>query len=326
MSSTTQRLVKNLVTFECNATILKDAINVGSKNILLLPYNDHLMITTDDGIFTCFKLMSSECFLEYKLETQILDEWYNKQMVDKLKVVVFAKEGLIKLLEKMKRVKITIEEPIDGDVRYIHVDDLVEAGETSFSGKIQLMEKEFTPDRLLTRFVEYFDSKSVMIPKPIFDEAGDFHLFKIREGGVFSPIVIKDEYQQFITSIISITPDEFEIQVFNSSTTGGEFKTKYTFDFIQSTNEENIQKNKKHENTVLCFPANPATMEQVIKYQSGQITHIFVKEENDPVVPFFVIFCSLKDMGDGGKIYTSSILFLETQNIDNRPKIEVQGE
>lgn len=320
-----KRLVSKLVTFECNATILKDAMNIGTDNILFLPHNNHMMITNDVSSFSCFKLMNKECFLEYKLETPILDEWYKKRNVVNLQPVVFEQKGLITLLEKIKtRVRITIEAPVPGEIRWIHVDDLAGSG-TKFSGKVQLMEKEFMADRLLSRFVEFFDSESVMIPKPSFSANGDFHIFKIKEDAVFSPIVVKDDFKQFIISIACINPDEYSIEVFNTSLEGV-YQSNYVFDFVQSTNEDKLQKYDTHSNSFFTFPANPVVMERVIKFQSGQISHIVVIEENNPDIPFFVFFCSLKDMGDGGKVYTSSLLYLEGKNREVRPNVEIQGD
>lgn len=306
------RLVKPLVVFECNADVLKDGLSVGDEKgeIILLPHNDHLMITNYKSVYSCFKLMSKDCFFSYKMNTKVKEEWFTTRNVKKLKAVVVPVKGINELLSKIKRVKITIEEPEEGEIRYIHIEDMV-GEQVKFSGKIKINEREINADRLLARFVEYYDSEGLMVPKPAL--AGSAcHILKIKEGLKFTPIITsKDDFKQFITTVVSLNPDEFEVQVFNSSATE-EYTATFMYDFLMSTDEEKLQKYKDHSSTFYRFPANPKVMELVLKYQSVHPNYLVIVElEDDDDLQFYVFFCSLKDMGDAAKIYTTSLMFLE---------------
>ena len=318
----TTRLVKNLVEFECNATVLKDALNVGSDEVIFLPHNEHLMITNTGSVFSCFKLMDKDCFFKYNVTKKIQEKWFEEQNIEKLKPIVFNKAGLIILLERIKaRVIIRIEEPKDGEKRYIHIQDLKE-GEESFSGKVKILEKEIHANRILARYVEYFDNENLMIPRVSLQ--GDVHIFKIKKGLHFNPIVAGKEITQFLTTIKSLNSDEAEVKVFNSSLVD-EFQATYTYNLISSSNMAAFNNSKSHDDTIFNFPANPNTMAMVLRHQSGDPKYLTVVELDDEMSPFFVFFSSIKDMGGVGKIYTSSLLFLEADEIEDK-NVNIQME
>ena len=303
------RLVKKLVEFECNALVLADALNLGTDDIVFLPHNEHMMITNFGGVYSTFKVMNKDVFDEYKMNIKVKDEWFSEGDVSKLRPIVISRAGIIKLLDKIQgRVKISIESPDEGELRYVIVEDLV-GKEEKFEGRFKMKERDIMDTRLLARYVEYFDKDELMIPK-ISLLGGDCHILKIKEGLSFSPLIISKDYKQFVTSIVSKTPDEFDVQVFNSSLED-EYTANYSYDFLQSTNEEKFQKYKDHQKTYYKFPANPQTMELVLKFQSAQPKYITIIEVDDDIAPFFVFFSSVKDMGNEGKIYTSSLLYLE---------------
>lgn len=316
------RLVNKLVEFECNASVLADALNLGTEEVLFLPHNNHLMMTNIGGVYTTFKVMTKETFFSYDMKLEILDEWLENEDVENLKPIVIAVSGMVKLLRKIQgRALISIEEPKEGEVRYIHVKDLI-GGEESFEGKFTMKERTIVANRLLTRYIQFFDEENLMLPKVALF-GGDFHLLKIKEGLEFSPLILSaKEYKQFVTSVISLNPDEFEVRVFNSSSEE-EFTANYIYTFLESTNESKFQEATDHSKTFYNFPANPQTMELVLKYQSAKPQYISIIEVEDDIAPFYVFFSSLKDMGNAGKIYTSSLLFLEGDIDEKDIKVDV---
>lgn len=315
------RLVTPLVVFECNASVLANAMNVGSDNIILLPHNDHLMITNQGGVYTVFNLMSKECFIKYDMSVEVLDEWLEEQNVENLHPIVLPREDLVKLLNRIQgRVQITIEEPEDGEVRYVHVKDLI-GGEESFEGRFKLNEQAVFPERLLARYVDYFDDGQLMLPKTTLMIGNNCHVLKIKDKLKFDPIIMGKDYKQFVTSIRSINPDEYDVQVFSKSLES-EFTTHFTYDFLQSTEEARLQKYDSHQNTIYKFPANPDTMNLVLKYQAGEPKYLVVVEVEDDIAPFFVFFCSVKDMGNAGKVFSSALMFLEGEEDMNDVKVE----
>lgn len=306
------RLVASLVVFECNASVLANALNVGTENVLLMPHNNYLMITNiGETIYTCFNVMTEECFTKYDMSLEIKDEWLKKQLVTDLKPVIIPREDIMKLLNKISgNVEITIEDPQNGEIRYVIVKDLIDGNESSH-GRFKIKEQIIDKERLLSRYIEFFDNEGMMIPKTAIMIGENCHILKIKDKLKFNPLIMKEaDYKQFILSVKSITNDEFEIKVYNRSLEA-EYDFKFKYDFIQSSDEARLQKYDSHEKTIYNFPVNPSTMELVLKYQAGEPVYLTIIEVDDPVAPFFIFFSSLKDMGDLGKVYTSSLLFLE---------------
>lgn len=319
------RLIDPLVVFECNASVLANAMNVSTERVLLLPHNDHLMITNVGGVFTIFNLMSKECFFKYDMSLEIEEEWLKKQIITDLKPIVIQREDIVKLLNKIQgRVEITIEEPEDGEMRQVHVKDLI-GGEESFAGKFKIKEQDVFPERLLSRYVRYFDKGELMIPKTSLMIGNHCHVLKIKDKLKFDPMVMGKEYKQFITSVRAINPDEYDVQVYNKSLES-EYTAHFTYDFLQSTDEARLQKYDSHQNTIYKFPANPDTMNLVLKYQVGDPKYLVIIEVEDDIAPFFVFFCSIKDMGTAGKIYTAALLFLEGAEDVNDVKVTTVDE
>lgn len=313
MNST--RLVETFLEFECNAMVLADVLNLGSEEVVFLPHNDHLLISNFAGTYTTFKLMTKECFSSYKLNLDVKEEWLDDFNVEHLKPIVVSRGGIVDLLKKIQgTVKITIEEPADGEERYISIQDTMK-GDTNYSGNFKMKERELIEERLLARFVQFFDDDNMMIPKSLIDDAEEFHLLKTKEGVKFSPMIISGDYKQFMTSIANLdkkNKDVFDIKVFNSSSESN-YEVHYKYIFIESTNEEKLIKSKNHEKTLYKFPANPKNMELVLKFQSAHPEYFVIIEDDDEDVPFTIFFCSVKDMGEDGKVYTSSMLFLESE-------------
>jgi hypothetical protein len=312
---------ENLLSFTCDASILKDAIESTSSNyIILLPNNDFLVLCNSkqkDDI-PSYSIMSKECFTEFQLgnpnktpgPSNTIDGFAieDNEMAEDMPTFAIEVEDLALTLNKIKgEVSVTIVKQ-DDLTEVMYVKDANSKG-SSHDGGLILEDEESLRSVLnvnivkkRARFITYFESLAV--PTMIVNY-GPYIIVEIDENAHLNPILPKGIKDTTTLTLWETDLNEARLNIKSVNEMNNVFNSSFDFSIVVSELEESIE--DKMEESRFKFKNDPKSVEQVLKKHKSKIEYIFISEIGDSDMPFIVLFGSTREYTKGS-LHVLSVL------------------
>lgn len=265
--------------FQVESFVLASALNVNSgvdTHVVLHPLNDQIMISNLTGDYAMYKLIDSNAFTEYSYHKEIKDSMLKSGDVE---YYVFDKTSLIQLLSKIDGlVKITIDSKRES-VRKLHVED-VNSVDVKFTGHVTLGDHTISKNRATTIFLTYFHEKKLIIPTTYL-AGNDFHIFKLRKGVEFNPLIVNSKgNDQIKISLMGMNETSAELKIENN-TLDSSFSSNFSYALYQTTNEKIIAENNSYQKTIFKNGYNPKVIQNILRFASGNYSYLIVLSVGD---------------------------------------------
>ena len=293
MPLTAQKRKMDLI-FEVDSFILADALNVNSGTdtyVVLHPLNNQIMISNLNGDYAMYKLIDSDAFASFSYAKEISDDMIGSDGID---YYVFDKTALVQLVNKINGlVRISVDSS-RSTVRKIYVED-VDGVDVKFSGNVVLSDQTISKNRASSIFLQYFHENRLIIPK-IYLAKNDFHIFTLRKGVDFNPLIVNAKgNDQIRMSLISLNDKTAELKIQNNALESS-FSSDFAYLLFQSTDNETLLKNAYHKSTEFKNGYNPKVIQNILRFASGNYSYLVVLTLNDDNYFLFGSFDEVKNL------------------------------